>query len=164
MIWECFSCFSWGLTLPFHANDLLWRPFTWNAKIQHPRSPLETIYMEYRGLFSRWNRRDMTNLASVLTPPPPPPQKKKKKKKKKHFYITKLGFTGVHIIFSYFCSNHSLMLLVRTASARRFWRVSTIYSLSRNMKNIIILIWKLSVFGGDIFNIFEYACFRNEYM
>ena len=29
------------------------------------------------------------------------------------------------------------------------------------MKNIRIFIWKLSVFGGEIFNIFEYACFRN---
>ena len=29
------------------------------------------------------------------------------------------------------------------------------------MKNIRIFIWKLLVFGGEIFNIFEYACFRN---
>ena len=33
--------------------------------------------------------------------------------------------------------------------------------LSRNMKNIKILIGKLSVFGGEIFNIFELACLRN---
>ena len=36
-----------------------------------------------------------------------------------HFYIVKLGFTGV-FIFSYFCSKHRLWVLVRTASLRRF--------------------------------------------
>ena len=36
-----------------------------------------------------------------------------------HFYIVKLGFTGVYI-FSYFCSKHRLWVLVRTASMRRF--------------------------------------------
>ena len=30
------------------------------------------------------------------------------------------------------------------------------------MKHIRIFIWKLAVFGDEIFNIFEYACFRNE--
>ena len=39
---------------------------------------------------------------------------------KPHFYIVKLGFAGVYIIFSYFCSKHRLLVLVRTASARRF--------------------------------------------
>ena len=39
---------------------------------------------------------------------------------KPHFYIVKLGFTGVYIIFSYFCSKHRLWVLVRTASSRRF--------------------------------------------
>ena len=34
---------------------------------------------------------------------------------KPHFYIVKLGFTGVYIIFSYFCSKHWLWVLVRTA-------------------------------------------------
>ena len=29
------------------------------------------------------------------------------------------------------------------------------------MENIRIFIWKLSVLGGEIFNIFEQACFRN---
>ena len=54
---------------------------------------------------------------------------------KPHFYIVKLGFTGVYIIFHIsaqnidcgyslepprFCSKHRLRVLVRTASARRF--------------------------------------------
>ena len=33
------------------------------------------------------------------------------------------------------------------------------YVLSRNMKNIKVFIQKLSVFSGEIFNIFEYVCF-----
>ena len=33
--------------------------------------------------------------------------------------------------------------------------------LSRDMNNIRIFIWKLSVFGGEVFNIFEYVWFRN---
>ena len=37
--------------------------------------------------------------------------------------------------FSYFCSKHRLWVLIRTASARRFERVPTIYVLSRNKKN-----------------------------
>ena len=31
---------------------------------------------------------------------------------KPHFYIVKLGFTGVYIIFSYFCSKHRLWYLL----------------------------------------------------
>ena len=52
---------------------------------------------------------------------------------KPHFYIVhvKLGFTGVNIIFSYFCAK-----TYRAASARRFLRVPTIYVLSRNIKII----------------------------
>ena len=37
-----------------------------------------------------------------------------------HFYIVKLGFTGVYIIFLIFARKHRLWLLVRTASTRRF--------------------------------------------
>ena len=55
---------------------------------------------------------------------------------KPHFYIVKLGFTGVYIIF-------------------------LISVLSRNVKNIRIFIRKFSFFVGKIFNIFEWACFRN---
>ena len=64
---------------------------------------------------------------------------------KPHFYIVKLGFIGVYIIFLISAQKHILWVLVRTASARvlvrtaslkRFQRVPTIYVLSRNMKNI----------------------------
>ena len=48
----------------------------------------------------------------ILTPPPP--------NLNPIFYIVKLGFTGVNIIFSYFAKKHRLWELVRTASLRRF--------------------------------------------
>ena len=49
---------------------------------------------------------------------------------KMKIFRKKIGF-----FFSYFCSKHRLWVLVRTASARRFWRVPTFYVLSRNKKN-----------------------------
>ena len=39
---------------------------------------------------------------------------------KPHFYIIKLGFTGVYIIFLISAQKHRLWVLVRTASPRRF--------------------------------------------
>ena len=39
---------------------------------------------------------------------------------KPHFYIVKLGFTGVYIIFLILLKKHRLWVLVRTASPRRF--------------------------------------------
>ena len=49
---------------------------------------------------------------------------------KPNFYIVKLGFTGVYIIFLISALNHRFWGLVRTAS------VPTIYVLDRNMKHI----------------------------
>ena len=39
---------------------------------------------------------------------------------KPHFYIVKLGFTGVYIISLISVQKHRLWVLVRTASSRRF--------------------------------------------
>ena len=39
---------------------------------------------------------------------------------KPHFYIVKLGFTGVYIIFLISAQKHRLWVLVRTALPRRF--------------------------------------------
>ena len=39
---------------------------------------------------------------------------------KPHFYIVRLGLTGVYIIFLISAQKHRLWVLVRTASARRF--------------------------------------------
>ena len=82
---------------------------------------------------------------------------------KPHFYIVKLGFTGVYIIFLISAQNHKLWVFIRNALASRGCSNKSPQSmfLSRNMKNIRIFIWKFSFFGGKIFNIFEQACFRN---
>ena len=39
---------------------------------------------------------------------------------KPHFYIVKLGFTGVYIIFVISAQKHRLWVLIRTASMRQF--------------------------------------------
>ena len=64
---------------------------------------------------------------------------------KPHFYIVKLGFTRVYIIFLIFAQKHRLWVLVGTASSRRFQRVPTIYVLSRSMKNIRIFCLKIFI-------------------
>ena len=51
---------------------------------------------------------------------------------KPHFYIVKLGFTGVYIVFLISAQKHRLWVLVRTS-------LPTIYVLSRNMKNVRFL-------------------------
>ena len=57
---------------------------------------------------------------------------------KPHFYIVKFGFTGVYIIFLISAQKHRLWVLVRTASA--VLTSTTIYVLSRNLKNIRIFL------------------------
>ena len=57
-----------------------------------------------------------------------------------HFYIVKLGFTGVYIIFLFFALKHRLWVLVRTAS------IPTIYVLSKNMKIVKIFRLKIVIF------------------
>ena len=37
-----------------------------------------------------------------------------------HFYLVKLGFTGVYIIFLISAQKHRLWVFIRTASPRRF--------------------------------------------
>ena len=75
---------------------------------------------------------------------------------KPYFYIVKLGFTGVYIIF--------FLILLKNIEYRNSLEpphrggsneYPQLLFLSRNMKNIRICIWKLSVFGSDLFNIFE---------
>ena len=69
---------------------------------------------------------------------------------KPHFYIVKLGFTGVYVIFLISGQKHRLWVLVRTA---------TIYILSRNVKKYQNVYLKIFIsfffFGGNIFSIFE---------
>ena len=80
---------------------------------------------------------------------------------KSHFYIVKLGFAGVYIIFVISAKNidcgYSLEPPRRGGSNEypqsmfwaEIWKISDIF------------IWKCSFFGCKIFNIFEWACFRN---
>ena len=89
---------------------------------------------------------------------------------KPHFYLVKLGFTGVYIIFLISAQKHRLWVLVRTASPRRFSQVPTNYVLdcgyssepphrggshkypqtmfwAEIWKISVFFIWKFSVFG-----------------
>ena len=66
---------------------------------------------------------------------------------KPHFYIVKLGFTGVFIIFLISAQKHRLWVLVRSGSNE----YPQSMFLSRNMKNIRVFCLKISSFGGEIF-------------
>ena len=68
---------------------------------------------------------------------------------KPHFYVVKLGFTGVYIIFLISAQKYKLWVLVRTASPRRFKRIPTIYILSINVKKLSFFCLKFSAFGGE---------------
>ena len=50
--------------------------------------------------------------------------------------ILKFSYKKFWYFFLFFCSKNRLWVLVRTASMRRFWRVPTIYALSRNKRKI----------------------------
>ena len=63
---------------------------------------------ETRGKRVEWVETSRKHAYIILTPLKP------------HFYIAKLGFIGVYIIFLIFTQKHGLWVLVRTASARRF--------------------------------------------
>ena len=80
---------------------------------------------------------------------------------KPHFYIVKLGFIGVYIIFLISAQNidcgYPLEPPRRGGSNEypqyMFW--AEIWKISN------IFIWKFSSFGGKMFTIFEEASFRN---
>ena len=63
-----------------------------------------------------------------------------------HFYKVKLGCTGVYIFFLIFALQHTLWVLIRTASMRRFKCVPTINVLSKNKKNIKNFLLKINIF------------------
>ena len=80
---------------------------------------------------------------------------------KPHFYIVILGFTGVYIMFLISAKNidcgYSLEPPLRGDSYKypqsMFW--------AEIWRNIRVFHWKFYVFGGEIFFIFESACFHN---
>ena len=83
---------------------------------------------------------------------------------KPHFYIVKLGFTGVYIIFLISLKTINCGYLLEPphwggsneCPQSMFW--------AEIRKNIRIFIWKPSFLGGEIFSLFEQACFRNAKM
>ena len=78
-----------------------------------------------------------------------------------HFYIVKLGFTGVYI-FSYFPLKHRLWALFRTASLRRFLRVPSICFEQKQEKQSQHLNYKLTFLQPLNSQYIAEACLRNE--
>ena len=76
---------------------------------------------------------------------------------KPHFYLIKLGFTGVNIIFLTFAKN------IDCGYQNRLTEASThnVCFEQEYEKISDFFFWKFSVFGCKIFNIFELACFHN---
>ena len=70
---------------------------------------------------------------------------------KPHFYVVKLRFTGVNIIFLISAQEHRLWVHVKTAWPRRFQRVLTSNVFSINVKNIRVCFYQkyFTVFGGE---------------
>ena len=73
---------------------------------------------------------------------------------KPHFYIVKLGFTGVYTFFLIFAQNIDCEYPLeppRRGGSNEYQNLCY----EQKYKNIRIFIWKISVFGGEIFNIFD---------
>ena len=71
---------------------------------------------------------------------------------KPHFYIVKLGFTGVYIIFLISAQKHRLWVLIRVEAV-----LTSTHNLcfeQKYEKYQIFFIGKFSFFGGKIFSIF----------
>ena len=81
---------------------------------------------------------------------------------KPHFYIVKLGFTGVCIIFIILLKNIDCWYSLEPPRRGGSNEYPQSMFGEKNMKNIrIFLSENFPFFGCKIFNIFEYACFRN---
>ena len=80
-------------------------------------------------------------LTTPPAPPPPPPRYP--------LLYSKTGdYRDIHY-FSYFVQNHRLWVLVRTLTSTHNLCIGLKYG------NIRVFFWKFSVFGGEIFYIFE---------
>ena len=73
---------------------------------------------------------------------------------KPHFYIVKLGFTGVVIFFLFLLKNKDCEYLLELPTHYLCFE-------QKFEKYLSFFIWKFSVFGGEIFYSFEQACYRN---
>ena len=93
--------------LTFHANCLVY--------------PVETMWMKCQVLFSGKTRKiSFCHLLNLPRESCKDQCSHNVDPLKPNFYIEKLGFTGVYIIFLIFAQKHRLWVLVRTASLRRF--------------------------------------------
>ena len=76
---------------------------------------------------------------------------------KSHFYIVKLGFTGVYIIFLISAQNIDCGYLLeppRRGGSNEYSQSMFEHKYENNIR-VDFFIWKLSVFGGEIFYIFD---------
>ena len=80
-----------------------------------------------------------------------------------HFYIVKLGFTGVYF-FLIFVPKHRLWVLLRTASLRRFYRVPRINVLSKKKRKKYLKISSENehFYSREILLYIAWSCFRNH--
>ena len=74
---------------------------------------------------------------------------------KPHFYIVKLGFTGVYIIFLISAQKHRLWNSLEPPRRGGSNEYPNLCFEQKYDQNQIFFIWKFSFFGGKIFNIFE---------
>ena len=105
----------------------------------HKALILRTYPLEYNVLFSTITKTYLYNFDPL----------------KPHFYIVKLGFTGVYIIFLISAQNIDCGYSLEPPRRGGSNEYPQSMFLSRNNKNIRIFIWKFSFYGGKIFNIFE---------
>ena len=82
---------------------------------------------------------------------------------KPHFYIAKKGFTGVYIIFLISAQKHRLWYSFEPPRRGGSNEYPQSMFWTEMWKKSEFLSENFSVFGGEIFNIFEEACFRNAY-
>ena len=75
-----------------------------------------------------------------------------------HFYVVKLGFTGVYIFFLISAQKHRLPVFVRSGYSLE--RVPTIYVLSRNMKKI----YKSFIFENFQFLEVKFSIYLNRHV
>ena len=97
----------------FSADDKLMIFFLFFPENRIRHFIKETICMKCHILFSGKNKKNISKCCLLKILP-------RVLSVKPHFYIVKLGFTGVYIIFPISAQKHRLWVLIRAASARRF--------------------------------------------
>ena len=144
----CATCIAVPASILYKSIAGHYRP------VSYPDGPITARYRfiknAYWGVFRHLIKRSITKTCLYNFDPLKP-----------HFYIVKLGFTGVYVIFLISAQNidcgYSLEPSRRGGSNEypqsMFW--AEIWKISE------FFIWKFSFFSGKIFSIFEWACFRN---